>query len=98
LTSRIVRNSVVLVVLAVFGLAVLWTFMSDSAQAEEYPYGQLIADAQAGNVTKITQDGLRVTAEVKGRGEQTAIVPSELTNVYSDLGCAGGDPASSMEP
>jgi cell division protease FtsH len=91
LTSRIVRNSVVLVVLAVFGLAVLWTFMSDPGQAEEYPYGELIADAQAGKVSEITQDGLRVTAAVDGQGEKTAIVPSELTNVYADLGCVTGE-------
>ena len=35
LTSRIVRNSVVLVVLAVFGLAVLWTFMGSGDQTAE---------------------------------------------------------------
>ena len=35
LTSRIVRNSVVLVVLAVFGLAVLWTFMGDGEHGRD---------------------------------------------------------------
>ena len=80
-----------LVVLAVFGLAVLWTFMGDSSATPEYSYGQLIADAREGKVSEITQDGLRITANVEGT-EKTAIRPSELTNVYSDLGCAGGNP------
>jgi hypothetical protein len=64
LTSRIVRNSVVLVVLAVFGLAVLWTFMGEGDTATDYPYGQLIEDARAGVVTEIVQEGQRVTATV----------------------------------
>ncbi|HEX7171761.1 MAG TPA: hypothetical protein VF365_04020, partial [Candidatus Limnocylindria bacterium] len=74
MTSRIVRNSVVLVVLAVFGLAVLWTFMGDSGTTPEYSYGELIADARQGEpeVTKITQDGLRLTATIGGQ-EKTAV-------------------------
>ena len=92
MTSRIVRNSVVLVVLAVFGLAVLWTFMGDGEQAEDYNYGQLLEDAQNGRVTQITKEGLRLTATVEGE-ERTAVLPSELTNPVEDLGCnAGGDP------
>jgi cell division protease FtsH len=89
LTSRIVRNSVVLVVLAVFGLAVLWTFMGTGDAAPEYGYGQLLEDARRGAVTEITQEGQRITAVVSGQ-ERTSVVPSELTNVYSDLGCAAG--------
>ena len=47
LTSRIVRNSVVLVVLAVFGLAVLWTFMSEPGSSDTYTYSELLDDAAA---------------------------------------------------
>ena len=86
MTSRIVRNSVVLVVLAVFGLAVLWTFMGDGGDTPQYSYGQLIADARAGDVTQVTKEGLRLTATIDGQ-DQTAVVPSELTNVFADLGC-----------
>jgi cell division protease FtsH len=93
LTSRIVRNSVVLVVLAVFGLAVLWTFMGNDDQAAEYNYGQLIQDARDGEIQSITQEGTRLTVTVAGGAEKTAVVPSELTNVFADLGCStGGDP------
>ncbi len=83
-----------LVVLAVFGLAVLWTFMGDGGDSPEYSYGQLIADARSGEISKITQDGQQLTAVIDGT-ERTAIRPSELTNVPADLGCtAGGDPGS----
>ncbi len=88
MTSRIVRNSVVLVVLAVFGLAVLWTFMGDGSQSADYGYGEMLADARDGNIKSITQQGQRLTAVLNSGQERTAVAPSELTNVYADLGCA----------
>jgi cell division protease FtsH len=94
LTSRIVRNSVVLVVLAVFGLAVLWTFMGSGDQTAEYKYGQLIADARAGQIQSITKEGSRLVATLPSGEKKEAVIPSELsTNFVADLGCsAGGDP------
>jgi cell division protease FtsH len=93
LTSRIVRNSVVLVVLAVFGLAVLWTFMGDADPAAEYGYGQLIEDARNGEIATITKESSRLTVTfTDGSPDKTAVVPSELTNVYEDLGCSAGTP------
>ena len=94
LTSRIVRNSVVLVVLAVFGLAVLWTFMGNGETAAEYGYGELIDDARNGEIESVTKEGLRLTAKFEdGREEQTAIAPSELTDPYADI-CAAAGPDS----
>ena len=97
MTSRIVRNSVVLVVLAVFGLAVLWTFMGDPQQGEETSYGQLISDARAGTITHITQEGTRLTGTNENGQEVVAVVPNDLTNVYADLGCAAGGNSGSFE-
>jgi cell division protease FtsH len=93
LTSRIVRNSVVLVVLAVFGLAVLWTFMGDGDTAADYGYGQLLEDARRGLVTEITQEGQRIIARVNGQ-ERTSTAPSSETSVYADLGCTTGNAGS----
>src|SRR5687768_7595514 len=88
LTSRIVRNSVVLVVLAVFGLAVLWTFMSDTTTGESYSYSQLLEDAAAGNVEKITQEGTTLNVQLAGEAEErTTLVASEFINVQQEL-CA----------
>ncbi len=83
-----------LVVLAVFGLAVLWTFMSDPQSSQEISYGELLAAAQAGDVSEITQQGTTLTATKNGQ-QVSAAIPSELTNVYADLGCSpGGNPGS----
>jgi len=93
LTSRIVRNSVVLVVLAVFGLAVLWTFMGNGQSAEAYGYGQLIEDARSGAVESVTKEGLRLTVNFTdpSRADATAIAPSELTDPYNDICAAAGE-------
>ena len=89
MTSRIVRNSVVLVVLAVFGLAVLWTFMGDPQTNNEIAYGTLIENARDGRYDSVTQEGTRLTAKTD-TGEFIAIVPNDFINVYADLGCASG--------
>jgi cell division protease FtsH len=92
LTSRIVRNSVVLVVLAVFGLAVLWTFIGNDDSSADYNYGQLIEDARSGKIESISQEDTRLTATLPNGEEKTAVIPSQLTNIVADLGCdAGGD-------
>ena len=92
MTSRIVRNSVVLVVLAVFGLAVLWTFMGNDESSADYKYGQLIEDARSGQIESISQEDTRLTATLPNGEEKTAVIPSQLTNIVADLGCdAGGD-------
>jgi cell division protease FtsH len=83
----------VLVVLAVFGLAVLWTFMGPSQPTNEIPYGTLIERAHDGDFSSVTQEGTRLTATTSGGAEFTAIVPSDFINVFTDLGCApGGTP------
>jgi cell division protease FtsH len=92
LTSRIVRNSVVLVVLAVFGLAVLWTFMSPDDATAEYAYGQMIADAKAGDISKIVQEGETLTVTPTSGDDRTAVAPPD-SNVYTDLGCSDGTAA-----
>ena len=48
MSSRLVRNSVVLVVLAVFGLALLWTYIVDNNTPAAYTYSQMLTDAKNG--------------------------------------------------
>jgi cell division protease FtsH len=92
LSSRLVRNSVLLVVLAVFGLALLWTYMIGGNSTPEYTYSQLLAEvSNPDNLTRIetiTMDGDRIS--LKRKGEQnpvTAIVPpnSNGTAVFEQL-------------
>ncbi|HSK93946.1 MAG TPA: ATP-dependent zinc metalloprotease FtsH [Candidatus Angelobacter sp.] len=90
LTSRIVRNSVVLLVLAVFGLAVLWTFMSPGADGESYTYTQLLEDVRNGDVTSITQEGTTLTVK-KGSEELTTNVASSDINYRAEVCEAAGE-------
>ncbi len=96
MSSRIVRNSVVLVVLAVFGLAVLWTFMVEGNQAPAYTYSQLLADASKGNVDSVTQDGTKLSVKLKTLDQPKSVtVASPDLNYRAEVCQAAGatDPA-----
>jgi cell division protease FtsH len=99
LTSRIVRNSVVLVVLAVFGLAVLWTFMGESSTADDFTYSELLDEVAAGNVQSITQEGTTLTVVMTSGQERTTTVASQDINYRAEI-CAvapGGSPTDCGE-
>jgi len=86
-------------VLAVFGLAVLWTFMGNGESTPDYGYGQLIEDARSGAIESVTKEGLRLTVTFSdpSRGEATAIAPSELTDVHSAICDAAGANSAACE-
>jgi cell division protease FtsH len=99
LTSRIVRNSVVLVVLAVFGLAVLWTFMSPSAENTPYTYSQLLDDVAKpdSTVQSITQEGTTLTVKFTGDTEKTTSVASPDVNYRAEVCAAAGEGCDDIE-
>ncbi|MGH2394992.1 MAG: ATP-dependent metallopeptidase FtsH/Yme1/Tma family protein, partial [Candidatus Limnocylindria bacterium] len=73
-------------------MALLWTYLMDSEAGPTYTYSDLLADAQAGNVEAITQDGITLTVKVKGTAEpKTTVVPSENINVYTEVCAATGN-------
>jgi len=81
----------VLVVLAVFGLAVLWTFMSDNGGGETYTYSQLLEDAAAGKVESVTQEGTTLSVKLQGETqERTATVASPDINYRAEVCQAAG--------
>jgi cell division protease FtsH len=93
LSSRLIRNSVVLVVLAVFGLALLWTYLVDNNTAQPYTYSQLLKDAAKGNVTKVTQDGTSLSVDLlpnDPKNPYTVVVPSQFINVNAEVCAATG--------
>jgi cell division protease FtsH len=93
LTSRIVRNSVVLVVLAVFGLAVLWTFMSEPGSSDTYTYSELLDDAAAGKIESIKQEGTTLTVKLKDVPEERTTIVASPDIDYQEKVCsaAGAD-------
>jgi cell division protease FtsH len=92
LSSRLIRNSVVLVVLAVFGLALLWTYFVDSNTQPAYTYSDLLAAAAKGDVTSVVQDGTRLTVVLDGNANtpKEVVVPSDFVNVRQEVCAAAG--------
>ncbi|HUG94767.1 MAG TPA: ATP-dependent zinc metalloprotease FtsH [Pleomorphomonadaceae bacterium] len=90
MNSRLVRSSI-LIVGALFAMALLWTYLMDSEAGPAYTYSNLLADAQAGKVDTITQDGITLTVKLDGVAEpKTTVVPSENINVYTEVCAAMG--------
>jgi len=92
LSSRLIRNSVVLVVLAVFGLALLWTYFVDSGTQTPYTYTELLQAAAKGEVTSVVQDGTRLTVVLNGdkATPKEVVVPSDFVNVRQEICAAAG--------
>ena len=80
-----------LVVLAVFGLALLWTYVVDSNQPQAYTYGELLKDAKDGHVKSVTQDGTKLSVELDSSKEpKTVIIPSPDLNYRAEICAAAG--------
>jgi cell division protease FtsH len=95
LSSRLVRNSVVLVVLAVFGLALLWTYIVDNNAPAAYTYSQLLKDAAKGDVTSITQNSTDLSVVLNNDTQNPkSVVVSDVGNVdvYQQVCDAAGTP------
>jgi len=84
----------VLVVLAVFGLALLWTYIVDNNPTPAYTYSQMLADAKAGRVKSVTQDGTKLTVQVTNSDTPKSVVVPDIGNidVQQDVCTAAGTP------
>ena len=83
--------------LAVFGLALLWTYIVDSKSTPPYTYTELLKDASTGVVTSVEQNGTRLSVVIKGNTTpKEVVVPSEFINVRQEVCAATGssDPGS----
>ena len=83
-----------LVVLAVFGLALLWTYIVDNNPTPAYTYSQMLADAKAGRVKSVTQDGTKLTVQVTNSDTPKSVVVPDIGNidVQQDVCTAAGTP------
>ena len=91
MTNRLLRNSVVIVVLAVFGMALLWTYIGNEEPALPYTYSDLLDDAAIGHVESITQDADQLTIKLTDETEPvTAVVPPGIINVRDEVCSASG--------
>jgi cell division protease FtsH len=78
-------------VLAVFGLALLWTYFVGNTTPPAYTYSQLLKDAAAGRVSDVVQDGTRLTVTLStDTNPRTVVVPSSFVNVRAEVCAAAG--------
>ena len=101
MSNRLVRNSVVLVVLAVFGLALLWTYIVDNNTPPAYTYSDMLTAAKAGDIKSISQDSTKLTVILKSdpNTPKTVVVP-DIGNidVQQDVCTAAGAPSKAECP
>lgn len=89
--SRLIRASL-LVVVALLGLAVLWTYLAAEPDLPSYPYSEMLADASAERVETIVQQGTQLTVTLRGTAEpRTVQVASDSVNVYAEVCAASGN-------
>lgn len=87
------RAGVVLgVVVIVFGLALAWSVFGPGPEPAAYPYSALMADAAAGRVSSIVQEGTELTVSLRDEAEpRVSTVASESVNVYAEACAAAGE-------
>ena len=85
------RLGIVVVVLVVFGIAVAWDYMTTDGDGTSYAYSAMLADAGAGRVVSISQQGTQLTVRLAGESApRTVFVASEAVNVYAEVCAASG--------
>lgn len=85
------RLGILLIVLVVFGIAVAWDFFVTDEEGASYAYSAMLADAGAGRVVSISQEGTRLTLLLAGESApRTVFVATEAVNVYAEVCAASG--------
>ena len=94
LNPRFFRNGIVMLALVVVALAVVFTVVSQSTPATGTGYSQFLSDVQGGKVSKVIQEGSKLTVTSTGPTPQyDVVVPNVLTQVWQDMqtaAAAGG--------
>jgi cell division protease FtsH len=91
LNPKFFRNGIVMLALVVVALAVVYTLVSTTSPTVDHPYSAFLNDVKQGAVTKITQEGSKLTVEKQDQGTYTAIVPGLLADAYPEVAAAAKD-------
>jgi hypothetical protein len=85
------RLGILVVVLAVFGLAMAWDYLTADGEGTSYAYSAMLADAGAGKVVSISQEGTQLAVLLVGESApRTVFVASDAVNVYAEVCAATG--------
>ena len=85
------RVGILVAVLVVFGLAVAWDYLAADDEGTSYAYSAMLADAAAGRVVSISQEGTQLAVLLAGESaRRTVFVASDAVNVYAEVCAASG--------
>jgi cell division protease FtsH len=89
LNAKFFRNGIVMLVLVVGTVALLAAVLiSPNGNGNAKPYSQFLSDVSAGSVTSVTQQDQVLTVNKNTPGAYTVIVPTVLTQVWTDVSAA----------
>ena len=100
MNPKFFRNGIVMLVLVVGTAALLFTWITTTSQPTNTGYSKFLADVQEGKVGKVTQQGTTLTVERvdKTGGNYTVIVPTILTQVWTDMQVAAQKGGKDLSP
>jgi cell division protease FtsH len=101
LNAKFLRNGIVMLVLVVGTVALLAAVLiSPNGNGNAKPYSVFLSEVAAGQIQSVTQQDQTLTVNKNTPGAYTVIVPTVLTQVWTDVSAAaqsGGKPAPSFE-
>ena len=89
MNAKFLRNGIVMLVLVVGTVALLAAVLiSPNGSGTSKPYSVFLQDVSAGSVTSVTQQDQVLTVNKNTPGAYTVIVPTVLTQVWTDVATA----------
>jgi ATP-dependent Zn protease len=79
------------VVAVLTGLAYLVTSLDPDSDLPTYPYSEMLADAAAGRVVSIVQEGNQLRVTTASQDSRIVRVASDTLNVYAEVCAATGN-------
>ncbi len=98
MNPRFMRNGALMLILAVFVAALLYTWLNQATGASPNGYGTFLNDVKVGAVREVVQSSDTLTVTKKDNSTYTVTVPSILTQVLTDMRQAASDGAQSWDP
>ncbi len=99
MNAKFFRNGIVMLVLVVGTVALLYTWLIQAPNQATVGYSKFLNDVQSGKVTEVVQQDQNLMVTLKDAGlEYVTVVPSVLTNVWSDMDAAAKAGGITLSP
>ncbi len=98
MNPRFMRNGALMLILALFVAALLYTWLNQSTGSSPNGYGTFLNDVKAGSVREVVQSADTLTVTKRDNSNYTVTVPSILTEVLTDMRQAAVDGAQPWDP